>query len=152
MVEDPDLANLEEHAATICDFVKRIQGHRDAFATCPWTRFPRDLVYYGHLAKMSAGEAKVYMALLALCDPRTLITSVSLERLAEFVNRHPDTVSKAITKLKKKGLVRRWCIRHPEARDESHYLWFTRIVPEACENTPEERAQLLKAAAMPKTA
>ena len=101
MLEDPDLADLEEHRDTLVAFVKRLHGMRDAFYTCPWTRFPRDLAYNGHLAQMSAGEAKVYMALLALVDTRSLVTCAGIQTIADMAGRSISRTSKLLTRLKK---------------------------------------------------
>ena len=152
MIEDPDLCDLEQLRDTIIDFGKRLRGLADAFSGYPWTRFPRALAYNGHLAAMKAGEAKVYMALLALCDMRTLVTCASLDTIAKMAGRSSHTASKNLTGLKKRGLIKRWCTRHPNAQDKDHYLWYTRILPEACCETDEDKDRLLGTAAMPKTA
>ncbi len=147
--EDPDFVDLDELRNQMVSFVQCLQGRRDALQGHPWTRFPRDLAYNGHLAEMTAGEAKVYIALLALCDPRTLVTCASLDTIAEMGGRSWHTVSKNLTRLKKRGLIRRWCIRHPNARDEYHYLWFTKMVPEACCETAEDENRLRRTPALP---
>lgn len=152
LIDDPDLADPERNRQIVADFAKRIQGIRDAFYTYPWTRMARDAVFNGHVAKMTGGEAKVYLALHALVEPRTLVTTATLETIAKYSGRSPDTTSKNLTRLKKAGLIKRWCIKHPEANDADHYLWFTKIVPEGACATPEDKDNLLKRPALPKEA
>jgi len=150
LIDDPDLADPERNRQIVAEFAKRIQGIRDAFYTYPWTRMARDAVFNGHVAAMTGGAAKVYLALHALVEPRTLVTTASLETIAKYAGRSTHTTSKNLTRLKKSGLIKRWCIKHPEANDEDHYLWFTKISPEGACATAEDRDNLLKRPALPK--
>jgi hypothetical protein len=141
MVEDPDLCDLERHRQTLIDFVKRLHGHRDAMEGCPWTRVPRDLGYYGHWATMTAGEKNVYGVLCFLVEPRSLITYATLETMAKMGGCAPETVSDNLTRLKKRGLIKRWCRKV----GPDQYLWFTKLVPEAACESPENAAKLKQA-------
>ena len=92
------------------------------------------------------------MALLALVDQRTLVTCATLETIANMAGRSEDRTSKLLTLLKKKKLIRRWPKKPAVQNDPWHYVWYTRIVPEACCESVEDREHLLHSAAMPKTA
>lgn len=117
---------LEHHRRKLLKFSAVLSGARDALNGHPWCRFPRDLGWTGRLAGLTGGEAKVYMAVMALVEPRTLVTFARLETIANMAGRSVSRTSKILTSLKKQGLVQRWCKCVNKEADE--WLWFTRIV------------------------
>ena len=144
MIEDEDLCDLEQHRQTLIDFAKRLHGHRDAMAGCPWTRMPRDLGYHGHWADMTAGEKNAYGVLCFLVDTRSLMTYATLETMAKMGGGAPETFSDNLTRLKKRGLIKRWCRKV----GPDQYIWYTKLVPEGVYENPEE-AKMLKQAVVP---
>ncbi|MHC4224804.1 MAG: hypothetical protein ACYSX0_17000 [Planctomycetota bacterium] len=150
MAEDPDFADLETHRDTLVAFVHRLIGERDAFRPYPWCRVPRDLWWQGYVAGMTGGEAKVYFALCALVDPRTLVTCASLETIANMAGRSESRTSRILSRLKRRELIQRWAKKHPDPNDEHHYIWYTRLAPEACCESAEAEEHLMSTAVVPK--
>jgi len=129
--------NLPQLRAEIIEWAKCIGGRVDEFKDAPWCRFPRDLVWNGHWAQMTGGERRVFGSLLALVDPRSLVTYATLKTIGEKAGLSEDRTSRALTALKKRGLVRRW-----PSRKSGFEVWFTRLTYHAMHDTPDYAASL----------
>lgn len=142
--EDPDLAPLEPLREKLVAYAKFLMGLPDALKGQQWTRFPCEIVRNGTWASMTGGERRMYGALLGYVDGKTLTTMMGRKKLAKAAGLREGQASRALTGLKKRGLIQRWQQRHGP-----HKPYFTRILPRGCFKDPHD-AHVLDAAAMPK--
>ena len=67
-----------------------------------------------------------------------------------MVDRSRSRTSRILTSLKKKGLIERWNKKPAVQNHQWHYVWYTRIIPEACVNTAKEADDLRSATVLPR--
>jgi hypothetical protein len=121
----------------------RLKGREDMLEKEPWVRVPRKFFadIWPHL---TAGEQRVMGALWGLVDSKTLQTFAGLRRIAQRAGLSEGQASRALTALKKRGLIARWRQQHKQWRS-----YFTRILPRRCFKDPKE-AEVLRSAAAPR--
>ena len=68
----------------------------------------RNLVYHGHIRRLSPAEAALYLLLLCVSDPQGL-SYYSERRLGELLNLDPEPLKHARHGLVQKGLI----LHHP---------------------------------------
>lgn len=142
--EDPDLTPLEPLRDQLLAFAGFLAGLPDALEGQPWTRFACEIVRNGTWANMTGGERRMYGALLGYVDGKTLTTMMGLAKLAKAAGLKEGQASRALTSLKRNGLIARWRQKHGRFKP-----YFTRILPRGCFKNASD-AHVLDAAVMPR--
>ncbi len=131
VTEDEDLAPLEQHRKLLVAFGRKLLGMPDALAKLPWTRIPRCWGWNGTLANLTGGESRVLLGLCTLVDPKSLSTTATIETIGALIDRSWDRTRDNLRGLKKKRVIERWPIKHPNPNDPYHFLWITRLNTES---------------------